>query len=37
MKGNEAIKSKDFDEAINYYSQSIELDPSMYQSYGNRA
>lgn len=37
MKGNEAIKSKDFDEAINYYTRSIELDPAMYQALGNRA
>ena len=36
-KGNEAIKSKDYDEAISYYSQSIELDQRMYQSWGNRA
>lgn len=37
MKGNEAIKSKDFDEAISYYSKSIELDSTMHQSYANRA
>jgi|JI10StandDraft_1071094.scaffolds.fasta_scaffold352098_2 tetratricopeptide (TPR) repeat protein len=37
MKGNEAIKSKDFDEAITYYSRSLELDPNMYQAFGNRA
>jgi tetratricopeptide (TPR) repeat protein len=37
VKGNEAIKSKDFDEAITYYTRSIELDSRMYQSYGNRA
>jgi tetratricopeptide (TPR) repeat protein len=37
VKGNEAIKSKDFDEAISYYTRSIELDSKMYQSYGNRA
>ena len=36
-KGNEAIKSKDFDEAITYYTNSINLDPSMHQSYANRA
>jgi tetratricopeptide (TPR) repeat protein len=36
-KGNEAIKSKDYNESIKYYSNSIKLDPSMYQSYGNRA
>ena len=37
MKGNEAIKSKDYDEAISYYSRSIDLDSSMHQSYANRA
>lgn len=37
IKGNEAIKSKDFDEAISYYTRSIEFDPKMFQSYGNRA
>lgn len=37
MKGNEAIKSKDFDEAISYYSQSIELDDSLPQAFSNRA
>lgn len=37
VKGNEAIKSKDFDEAISYYSRSIGFDPKMFQSFGNRA
>ena len=37
IKGNEAIRSKDFDEAINYYTRSIDIDPEMHQSYGNRA
>ena len=37
LKGNEALKSKDFDQAITYYSKSIELDPNSYQSFGNRA
>ncbi len=37
IKGNEAIKSKDFDEAISFYTRSIELDSTMHQSYGNRA
>ena len=36
-KGNEAIKSKDYSEAIKYYTNSIKFDPSLYQSYGNRA
>jgi hypothetical protein len=31
------MKSKDFNEAIKYYTNSIKLDSSMYQSYGNRA
>lgn len=31
------MKSKDFDEAIMYYSKSIEYDPSMASSYCNRA
>ena len=37
MKGNEAIKSKDFEEAITYYNKSIQLDPNSYQAFGNRA
>lgn len=37
MKGNEAIKSKDFDEAISYYTTSLDFDPEMHQTYGNRA
>jgi tetratricopeptide (TPR) repeat protein len=37
VKGNEAIKSKDFDEAITYYTRSIDFDQKMFQSYGNRA
>jgi len=37
IKGNEAIKSKDFDEAISYYTNSVHNDPQMFQSYGNRA
>lgn len=36
-KGNESVKSKDFDEAIGYYTRSIELDPTMAASYCNRA
>lgn len=36
-KGNESMKSKDFDEAIGYYTRSIEYDPSMASSYCNRA
>lgn len=37
IKGNQAIRSKDFDEAITYYTRSIDIDPQMHQSYGNRA
>ena len=37
LKGNEALKSKDFDEAINYYTKSIQYDPKSFQSFGNRA
>lgn len=37
VKGNEALKSKDYDEAIQYYTKSIGFDPRMYQSLGNRA
>ena len=37
VKGNEAIKSKDFQQAITYYTSSLSLDPQMYQSYSNRA
>jgi tetratricopeptide (TPR) repeat protein len=37
VKGNEAIRSKDFDEALKYYTKSLELDSQMYQTYGNRA
>lgn len=37
MKGNEAIKSKDYDEAITYYSKSIELDPQSHIAFSNRA
>lgn len=37
LKGNEALKSKDFDEAINYYTKSIELDSKSFQAFGNRA
>lgn len=37
IKGNEAIKSKDYQEAIGYYTASLGFDPRMYQSYSNRA
>ncbi|KAL4473939.1 hypothetical protein ABPG72_000301 [Tetrahymena utriculariae] len=36
-KGNEALKSKDYKEAIEYYTKSIEYDPKLAASYCNRA
>ena len=36
-KGNEALKSKDLQEALFYYSKSIEYDPTLETSYCNRA
>lgn len=36
-KGNEAVKSKDFEEALQYYSKSIEYNPKLAPSYCNRA
>ena len=37
LKGNEAIRSKDYQEAIGYYTRSVESDPTMHQSWANRA
>ncbi|CAD8110823.1 unnamed protein product [Paramecium primaurelia] len=37
IKGNEALKSNDLKEAINYYTQSIQFDRQMAASYCNRA
>lgn len=37
MKGNEAMKSQDFNEAVSNYSKSIELDPEEPSTYCNRA
>ncbi|KRX03752.1 hypothetical protein PPERSA_04260 [Pseudocohnilembus persalinus] len=36
-KGNEAIRSKDYNEALQYYTKSIEYNPSLAASYCNRA
>ena len=36
-KGNEAMKSKDFDEAIGFYTRSLELDDRQPASFCNRA
>lgn len=37
MKGNEFMKSKEYDTAIECYSKSIELFPEDPASYSNRA
>jgi tetratricopeptide (TPR) repeat protein len=37
MKGNEAVKAKEYDEAIKAYSRSIELNPDEPFTYANRA
>lgn len=37
LKGNEYIKSKDFKEAVQCYTRSIELDPEEAATYSNRA
>jgi len=36
-KGNEALKSQDFKEALQYYSKSINYSPTMSATYCNRA
>jgi stress-induced-phosphoprotein 1 len=36
-KGNAALQSENFDEAINFYSQAIEIDPSNHILYSNRS
>jgi stress-induced-phosphoprotein 1 len=36
-KGNDAYKNKRFDEALNFYSQAIELDPQNMLLYTNKA
>lgn len=37
MKGNEAVKAKDYSEAVYHYTNSINLDPNEPFSYANRA
>jgi tetratricopeptide (TPR) repeat protein len=37
MKGNEAVKAKDYGEAVYHYTNSINLDPNEPFSYANRA
>ena len=37
MKGNEAVKSKDYSEAVYHYTNSINLDPNEPFTYANRA
>ncbi|KAM3143964.1 hypothetical protein pb186bvf_004015 [Paramecium bursaria] len=37
QKGNEALRSNDLKEALNYYTKSIEFDKTMAASYCNRA
>ena len=37
MKGNECVKSKDFEEAVRCYSRSLELNPDEAFTFANRA
>lgn len=37
LKGNEALKSNDLNEALNYYTKSLEFDDRLSASYCNRA
>ena len=37
IKGNEALKSNDLKEALNYYTKSLEFDDKLTASYCNRA
>ena len=37
MKGNEAVKAKEYDEAVKAYSRSIQLNPDEAFTYANRA
>ena len=37
IKGNEFMKTKDFDQAIECYSRSIDLNPSLAATFSNRA
>jgi len=36
-KGNDAYKHKQFDDALNFYSQAIDLDPKNMLLYTNKA
>ena len=36
-KGNAALQAKNFDEAVDFYSQAIELDGSNHVYYSNRS
>jgi tetratricopeptide (TPR) repeat protein len=35
--GNEAMKSKDYDDAIDHYTKSLEMFPDEAATYSNRA
>lgn len=37
IKGNEALRSNDLKEALNYYTKSLEYDDKLSASYCNRA
>ena len=37
IKGNEALKSGDWEEALNYYKKSLEINPANFLVYGNMA
>ena len=37
IKGNELMKTKEFDEAVNHYTLSIEFNPIEATTYCNRA
>jgi len=37
QKGNQALKMQDFKEAVNFYGQAIELDPTNHVYYSNRS
>ena len=37
LKGNDCMKSRDFKEAIEYYNNSLNLDPTEASTFANRA
>lgn len=37
VKGNEALKSGDWEEAMGYYERSLEINPGNFHVYGNMA